>query len=94
MTSRPRTRIPTRPSEKFRESGMGKIRGKHFINGSKSVEGDLGVKNDVRLSCDVSYEKFVKSVFGDREKGRSFNEQNGKFSEKSRNFDERSDLMG
>ncbi|GJY19571.1 protein kinase, ATP binding site-containing protein [Tanacetum coccineum] len=72
--------------EKFKKSGMGKIRGKHFINGSKSVESDLGVKNDVGLSCDVSSEKFVKSVFGDREKGKSFNEQNGKFLEKRFNF--------
>ncbi|GKE44388.1 rRNA methyltransferase 1, mitochondrial, partial [Tanacetum coccineum] len=89
-------------SEKYTKSGKEKIRRKDFRNGSKSVEGDSGVKKDVRSSWEVSAEKFVKSGVGDREKGRNFDERsdfrerrkgyedNGKFAEKGRNFDERS----
>ncbi|PWA95431.1 Ceramide glucosyltransferase [Artemisia annua] len=83
-------------SEKYTKSGREKIRRKDFRNGSKGVEGDSGVKKDVRSSWEVSAEKYVKSGVGDREKGRSFDERNefrernGKFVEKGRNFDERS----
>nr|GEW34776.1 rRNA methyltransferase 1, mitochondrial [Tanacetum cinerariifolium] len=85
-------------SERYTKSGKEKIRRKDFRNGSKSVEGDSGIKKDVRSSWEVSAEKFVKSGVGvgDMEKGRSFDERNdfrernGKFAEKGRNFDERS----
>lgn len=68
--------------EKYMKS-EGIKRHKYFINGSKIIEGVSGVKKDVRWSWEVSAEKFVKSRFGDREKGRRFNERND-FSERNR----------